>query len=155
MKETLQGFPVVAPAPLSAPTKPGSSITWYDVIKKQATAKGLTGLTFNDTNKTITMKSADGQNVTTDTAILSNLYPFYGDIAAFEEHGPKGWQYTDHNVGKDYNIKRELTKTELKLALPFFPALSIHAKYRNERRDGYRQAMGMSAHCGTLSLIHI
>ncbi len=149
VKETLQGFPVVAPAPLSAPTKPGSPMTWYDVIKSQATAKGLTGLTFDDTNKTITMKSTDGQNVTTDTAILSNLYPFYGDIAAFEEHGPKGWQYTDHNVGKDYNIKRELTKTDLKLALPFFPAVSIHAKYRNERRDGYRQAMGMSAHCGT------
>ena len=143
--ETLQGFPVVAVAPLSAPTKPGSPMTWYDVIKKQYTAKNWNkGWIFDDANKTITING-----LKTNFAVLHNLYPFYDDIAAFEEHGPKAWRYTDHNVGQDYYIKRELTKTNINFALPFFPQVSLIGKYRNEKRWGYRQAMGMSAHCAS------
>lgn len=143
--ESLQGFPVGAVKPLKAPTKPGSPMTWYDVIKKQYNAKNLNkGWFFDDTNKTITINGTK-----TDYAILTNLYPFYDDIAAFEEHGPKAFRYTDHNVGKDYYIKRELTKTNINFALPFFPQVSLIGKYRNEKRWGYRQAMGMSAHCAS------
>ncbi|NIA19073.1 MAG: hypothetical protein GWP07_01350 [Xanthomonadaceae bacterium] len=142
--ETLQGFPTGAIAPLTAPTKPGSPMTWYDVIKAQAGAKGYGDMVFDDANHTITVNGRK-----TDYAVLTNLYPYYGDLVAMEENGPKGWQYTDHNIGKDYNITRSLAVADLEMAMPFFPKLSIHAKYRDEQRKGYRQAMGMSGHCGT------
>ena len=142
--ETLQGFPTSTVVPVTAPTKPGSSMTWYDVIKAQAEAKGYTDMIFDDSKKTITV---DGQK--TDYAVLTNLYPYYDDVVALEEHGPKAWQYTDHNVGQDYNITRELAEADIEMAMPFFPKISLHAHYRDEQRKGYRQAMGMSTHCGT------
>ena len=143
--ETLQGFPVVAVAPLKAPTKPGSKITWYDLIKKQYFAKKMNkGWKFDDKDKTITING-----LKTNFAVLHTLYPYYDDVVAFEEHGPKAIRFTDHNVGENYYIERELTKTNFNFALPFFPQISIIGKYRNEKRWGYRQAMGMSAHCAT------
>ena len=120
-------------------------MTWYDLVKKQYIAhKWNKGWIFDDKNKTITVNG-----IKTDYVVLQSLYPYYDDVVAFEEHGPKAFRYTDHNVGKDYYIHRELTKTNINFALPFFPQISLIGKYRNEKRWGYRQAMGMSAHCAT------
>lgn len=75
-------------------------------------------------------------------------YPAYNDVAAWETHGPKAFRYTDLDVGKDYMIRRDLTRIHSELQLPFFPYVTVHGDFRYETRKGHRQVMTLS-HCAS------
>jgi len=63
------------------------------------------------------------------------------------KEGAQVWKYTDQQPGKDYQIYRQLTKASVKATIPSFPALSFHAGFRHELRNGWKQGTVMTGKC--------